>query len=81
MKPPADIIGHLTLEQQGQVEAIERIAEDRLRSHDRAEFNVSETRSTVAEEVWVEVVRRAKQAGWTASRSGAFVNIGLSKVG
>lgn len=75
MKTPAEVIGKLTKDQLRQVAEIEKTAEERLRTDDEAEFDVNETRATISEDVWKEVVRRATEAGWVASMKGAVVKI------
>jgi hypothetical protein len=75
MRTPDEVIGKLTKDQLAQVAEIELTAEESLRTNDDVEFNVNDTRTTISEEVWKEVVRRAQKAGWNASITGAIVKI------
>jgi chaperonin cofactor prefoldin len=75
MKGPAEGMRKLTKEQLRQVQEIEERAEEALRTRDEVEYDINETRATISEDVWKELVRRANEAGWPAMMNGAVVRI------
>ena len=74
MKPPNELPLVLTPDQLSQVAELDRDIEEQLKTHAELVFNLDEER-VFPEEVWRELIKRAKDAGWDAEIVGAVVTI------